>query len=49
MKYKVTFQDEIEAETIEDAFDQLLEYLKDCVNMGDVTAFTFKDENGEEH
>jgi hypothetical protein len=49
MKYKITFNDEIEAETLEDAFDQLLDYLKDCVNMEDVTAFTFTDENGEEH
>jgi len=48
MKYKVIFRDVIEAETLDDAFDQLLEYLKDCVNMEDVTAFTFTDQNGEE-
>jgi hypothetical protein len=49
MKYKVSFHDEIEAETPEDAYDILLEYLKDCSNMGDVTGFKFTDENGEEH
>lgn len=49
MKYKVTFQDEIEAETLEDAFDIILDYMRDCANMKDVTAFTFTDENGEEN
>lgn len=49
MKYKVSFQDEIEAETPEKAYDEILAYLQDCVENGDVTAFNFTDENGEEH
>ena len=49
MKYKVTFQDEIEAETPEKAYEILLEYMKDCVNYGDVTGFQFVDEEEKEH
>jgi hypothetical protein len=49
MKYKVTFQDEIDAETPEGAYEILLDYLKDCVNFGDVTSFKFVDENKKEH
>jgi hypothetical protein len=48
MKYKVTFEDEIEADTPEEAYDILLDYLKDCSNLGDVTAFKFVDEKGNE-
>jgi hypothetical protein len=48
MKYKVQFNDEIEANSPEEAYDMILEYLKDCVKFGDVTGFSFIDENGEE-
>lgn len=48
MKYKISFQDEIEANNPEEAYDELLSYLQDCVENGDVTAFSFIDEKGEE-
>ena len=48
MKYKVQFNDEIEANSPHEAYNMLLEYLKDCVEFGDVMAFSFTDENGEE-
>lgn len=40
--YKVTFVDEIEAETEEEAYHKLLVYLSECVQYDDVTAFDFK-------
>jgi uncharacterized protein YciU (UPF0263 family) len=46
MKFKVTFRDEIEAKTEEDAYDILLSYLAECVNAGDVMAFDFKEIKG---
>lgn len=48
MKYKIIFNDEIEADCEDSAYDNLLEYLRDCVDNGDVTAFTFVDEDGNE-
>lgn len=47
MKYKVTFLDMIEADSEEQAYDILLEYLNDCVTNADVTAFDF-DQTEEE-
>lgn len=41
MTYTITFKDTIDAETEEQAYDKLLEYLKKCVDNGDVTAFNF--------
>lgn len=41
MKFVVKFNDEIEAETEEDAYDILLEFLRECVEFGDLTAFDF--------
>ena len=49
MKYKVSFQDEFEAETPEEAYKILLEYLKDCVEYEDVTGFCFVGEDGVEN
>jgi hypothetical protein len=48
MRYKIIFNDEIEANSEDDAYDKLLEYLQDCVDNGDVTAFNFVDEEGNE-
>ena len=41
--FVVTFHDHFEGETEEQCYDQLLEYLKNCVNDGDVCAFSFKE------
>lgn len=43
MKYLVTFKDEFEADSEEQAYDQLLVYLGDCVRNADVVAFDFKE------
>lgn len=40
-KYKVTFLDFFHAENEEEAYDKLLDYLRDVVNSQDVTAFDF--------
>lgn len=43
MKYKITFQDIFEGvESEEQAYDALLDYLKDCVKYEDATAFNFE-------
>ena len=42
-KFKVTFTDEIEAKTEEDAYKILVNYLQDCGKFEDVTAFNFKE------
>jgi hypothetical protein len=39
--YKVTFTDTIKANTEDDAYGELLDYLSECVRFGDVTAFDF--------
>ena len=38
-KYEITFRDEIEAETEEQAIEWLFEYLSDCIKFEDVSAF----------
>lgn len=44
MKYKITFEDIFEGvESEEQAYDVLLDYLKDCVKNEDVTAFNFEE------
>jgi hypothetical protein len=48
MNYKVTFQDEIEADSVEEAYDILLDFLRDTVANEDVTPFTFLDEDGND-
>ena len=42
-KFLVTFKDEFSAETEEDAYDQLLKYMAECVRNDDVVAFNFKE------
>jgi hypothetical protein len=42
-KYKVTFVDEIEARSEEEAYAMLVEYLKDCGRFEDVSAFDFEE------
>ena len=44
MKFKVTFYDEFECESIEDCYDELLKVLSSCVSYGDVTTFDFFEE-----
>lgn len=43
--YKVTFTDTIKANTEDDAYGELLNYLSECVRFGDVTAFDFTEES----
>lgn len=43
--YKVTFTDTIKANTEDDAYGELLDYLSECVRFGDVTAFDFTEES----
>ena len=42
-KYKVTFSDVLEAETEEDCYEQLFEYLRSVLHFEDVTAFEFEE------
>mgnify|MGYP003139336665 CR=1 FL=1 len=42
--YKVTYYDEIEAETIEEAYEILLTHLASDVEYQDVEAFEFEEE-----
>ena len=41
--FRVTYEDEIEARTIEDAYSRLLEVLASDVKYRDVEAFNFKE------
>jgi hypothetical protein len=43
MKYKVTFEDVIEAETKEQAYDEMVKYCYEVGFNRDVTAFKFKE------
>tara|TARA_Y100000114_G_C11675156_1_gene285798 strand:- start:152 stop:301 length:150 start_codon:yes stop_codon:yes gene_type:complete len=42
-KFKITFCDVFEADDEIDAYDKLRAYLRECVEMGDVTAFGFEE------
>lgn len=42
-KYLVVFNDTIEANSEEEAWDKLLSYLAECVEFKDVTVFDFKE------
>lgn len=42
MKFKVTFAEEIEADSEEQAYEKLLDYLDEIVRMEDVTTFNFE-------
>ena len=48
MKFKVTFEDVIEAETEEDAYDEMIKYCFDIHNNEDVTAFNFEEVKEDE-
>ena len=41
--FEISFEDIIQAETEEKAYDVLLEYLAECVKYRDVEAFKFKE------
>ena len=43
--FKVTYEDEIEADTLEAAYKRLLVVLASDVEYGDVEAFKFKEKN----
>src|SRR5690348_800889 len=43
--YTVTFNDNFKASNEDNAFEQVLNYLGECVNNGDVTAFNFQEED----
>lgn len=43
-KFVVTFKIWIEVDNEEEAYDELLVYLADCVKYQDVTGFDFKEE-----
>lgn len=42
-KFKITFSDVFEADNELDAIDELRAYLRECVEMEDVTAFGFEE------
>jgi len=50
-KFKVTFIDYIEAESEEDAYDNVRDFCAQIYNSGDVTAFKFEEvlEDGNGH
>lgn len=43
-KFSVTCDFVIDAESEEDAYEKLLDYLAECVRYGDVTVFEFKED-----
>ena len=43
MKFKVTFEDVIEAETEERAYDEMIKYCYEIGSNADVTAFNFEE------
>ena len=47
-KFKITFCDVFEADDELDAIDELRAYIRECVEMEDVTAFGFGEINDEE-
>jgi hypothetical protein len=49
MKIEITYRDVIEADSVEEAFEVLLSFLRDCVVNEDLTPFSFIDEDGNEH
>ena len=40
-KFEITYRDEIEADSEEDAIEWLFQYLNDCVRNEDVSVFNF--------
>ena len=48
-KFEITYRDEIEADSEEDAIEWLSQYLNDCVRNEDVSVFNFNKLKGEEN
>ena len=48
-KFKITFSDVFEADDELDAIDELRAYLRECVEMEDVTAFGFEEMDDEKN
>ena len=46
-KFKITFCDVIEADDKLNAYNKFRAYLKECVEMEDITAFGFQQESAE--
>ena len=42
MKVRVTLLDEIEADTMEEVYAMMIEWMQVCAEMRDVTAFKFE-------
>ncbi len=47
--FRVTFVDDITAKTEEGAYIILLNYLRDCAEYGDATAFQFEEVEHKEY
>ena len=47
--YRVTFIDNVTADSEEEAYEALLDYMAQCVKYQDVTCFTFEEAQEEEH
>ena len=47
--YRVSFVDNVTANSEEDAYNILLNYLGDCAKFQDATAFTFEEVEEEHH
>lgn len=47
--FRVTFVDDITAKTEEGAYTILLNYLRDCAEYGDATAFQFEEVEYKEY
>ena len=47
--YRVTFIDNVTADSEEEAYEALLHYMGQCVKYQDVTCFTFEEAQEEEH
>lgn len=41
MQIEIVFRDEVEHDSMEDAYDAFLAYLAECVEAGDVSTFQF--------
>ena len=48
-KFKVTFRDEIKAESEEEAYKNIRDYCAMVYNSGDVTAFKFEEIKEDEY
>jgi hypothetical protein len=41
-RYRVYYIDEVQANSEEEAYEQTLQYLHDCIWFGDVSAFNYE-------